>query len=397
MFNNHGEYTNVKNNKNICKAFERCNLDNILQDDKIDIYLLYLENPGIYNVRELIPNLKQHVNIYWPRGQYFKLHIEDDTFVIGKHLLGGISSSKNIEIEIELPTDSKYIPQIRKMPFWAVILTGDIFNNSEIKISEFSNNSKRIFGSQKYYQNHVHHFLKVHHPSYTSLYEGRLRYKNKNNYKTLVYYCENQDTPDLLCSKEYSSIANLVNIEQNFDGNIIVLRPVEKDLACSGLLGLPSISKNLYETASFLKQFIKEKLPETKKIFFHSFCNGSYGTTILARLFDNAVSFTSPIQCDIKHYHFYEVLRKNVDFKLDNFLDFLYSNKSNTKSYIALSSLVNLEMYAFKKFIETINKDQRFDALENIDIHLLPNPSGYSTADNFINNTASIGITNTFK
>jgi len=45
LFNNHGEYTNVKNNKNICKAFERCNLDNILQDDKIDIYLLYLEIP----------------------------------------------------------------------------------------------------------------------------------------------------------------------------------------------------------------------------------------------------------------------------------------------------------------------------------------------------------------
>jgi len=393
----HGEYIDVNNNKNICKAFETCYLGNILQDDNIDVYLLYLETPGIHSVRELIPNLKQHISISWPRGQYFRLHIEDDIFVAGQGMSPCISTNKNIEIEIELPADSKYIPQITKMPFWAIILTSKIFNSPEIKISEFSSVSRNVFGSQSYYQKHIHHYEKIHHPSYTSLYEGRLRYKNKNNDKTLIYYFENIIVFDLLHCQEHSIIPNLDTIEQNFNGNIIVLKPREKDLGLSGVTGLPGISRNLYETANFLEQFIKEELPQTKKTFFYSFCNGSYGTTILARLFNNTISFTSPVQCNLRHYHYYKILRKNIDFKLDNLFDFLFSNESNTKSYIALSSLVNYEMFAFQEFIEIINKSQQLYSLKNIDIQIFPNPESYSTTDNFINNRTGVGITNTFK
>tara|TARA_B100000686_G_C16800012_1_gene985238 strand:- start:1315 stop:2574 length:1260 start_codon:yes stop_codon:yes gene_type:complete len=381
---------NLKEIPNSIEAFLRCEITEIENKD-IEFYIIHLRKFGKYNLRELVP-LKEQVAVYWYPGLYYKIHTGNDIFSqTGKLLDLNLLTDEDIFFE-SCPSNNTHLDF---NPCSIFLITGDLSSLPNVEIDELTNRTKVDLSSRKYYEAHKKHFNKPLHTDLISLHDGRLQYLDRKSTSTLVYIYEERNIYGFFGD---NVIADLENIKNNFNGNILILKPIKNDLPCMGFTGIPTISTDLLSTAKFLQNFVNDRFPKTNNLYFYSFCVGSYLTSILSNMCNATKSFVTPFIYEARSTHFlHDALIKKINYRpYENYYKYLMINNSTTKNIFHTSCMVNKDLEQYNKFFNKIHNEQILDHLKNLEFHISPIESEYEMANDFVTNKGVYKISEVF-
>jgi len=382
--NNNQQIIKIDEHDNLINGFSAAGLNEVVDS----FYVICLKDKyGIFNLKELLPSLKKHTAISWhPGGHNVSICIGNDKFTTKEKALEKLLLTDEI-IEININEKNTYYN-----PLILFVYTVDnISSKKNITIEELNSSNKVYFNSNNYYNNHKSHFERKYHTNFESKFNGRIKFLNRNSDKTLIYWSEDPITYSLYNLHDYNIVSELHLIENQFDGNIIVLQYKPFDVGGVGIIGLPLIANNCNELSIFILNFISDYFPKTDRIYYFSFCNGAYG--ILPRLCGVTKSVIIPFRLEFYHLKpvISDLLKGNSVFKnWLNFHDFMLTCESNTKSTFLNTVSVPSHINQITEFFSNIKND---NILKNLEFYLgEPDLDAYNMANNFLKNKGKFKI-----
>jgi hypothetical protein len=234
-----------------------------------------------------------------------------------------------------------------KYPFQGIAIIGESLSSNSTFIKSNKWSAYYSFKPEK------NNYIKVY-KDY-KFFDDRICTLNKKSKTTVVIWDEQNFWVYPQLYNRFMS--NHVKAWSRYNINIVAYLPAD-DPKSSGLLGIPGLTNNLFESAEFFTDIIKNELPYTEKIIFSGNCVGGYAPIIFSHLTNNnsiSFNFTAyPVSTFMLRYK--NLIPKDT-LNLPTFFKTHYN--INTKNTCIMNfRLGDEEFRQFQKFMTNITAEK---------------------------------------